>query len=105
MAFAKKLSDYQPELKDQGMDYLAAAGAAGVAIQSGTFTSDGTPDTVTLGKEMANATYTILLQGETVARVTVDESETSATTFVVLGAANTEVVHWLVVGQLKGQVA
>jgi|WetSurMetagenome_2_1015567.scaffolds.fasta_scaffold10312_5 hypothetical protein len=47
---------------------------------------------------MADASYRVFVQGETVARVTVDESTIATTGFDLLLGADTEVVHILVHG-------
>ena len=110
MANPKKISDYVPILADQGMDYLAAAVKAGVTIQTKKITQPGAaPLVVDLVAEgltaMADTDYVVLVQGETVARVTVDESSVTTAGFDVLGGAITEVVHLVVIGRVAGQVA
>lgn len=108
MASPKKISDYLPPLKDQGIDYIAAANAAGVGMQSKQITQSGVaPLVVDLEAEglspMEDTNYVVIAQGETVARVTVDQSTITKTGFNVLGGADTEVVHLLIIGRLAGQ--
>lgn len=64
------------------------------------YTATGTPQALTfaaLGLEPPEDTgYSVIVQGETVARVTVDESTKALDGFSVLGAANGEVVQGVV---------
>ena len=105
MAFPKKLSDYDGTLKDQRIDYVTAAAKAGVGMQSLLVVSGGGPDTVTLPTKMANTSYVVIVQGETAARVTVDETTKTVSGFDVLNGGAGEVLNIMVVGQLKNQVA
>ena len=98
-----------PPLKDMGMSHLAAAGKGGVALQSALVVSGGAPDTVVLAdlglSDMADDQYAVLVDGETAARVTVDESTKTPQGFDILGGGATEVLNVVVVGRLKGQAA
>ena len=102
----KKISNYLPPLRDQGMDYLAAANAAGVSIQHGSAILDGNAQTITLVSEMANATFTVLMTNETAsARVPAITAKTT-TTFVLDNAGtNLDVLGYAVIGQISGQTA
>lgn len=104
----KKLSDYIPPLKEQGMDYLAAAHKAGVTVQQKKITQSGAaPLVVDLEAEgllpMFDTNYVVLTGGETAVRTTVDESSMTKNGFDVLGGADTEVHHLLVVGRTLNQ--
>jgi len=103
MAFQKKVSDYDPVAKDQGYDYVVAAGKAGLGIAAWSYTSDGTPDALTFAgagyPKMADANYQVFIGGEVTTLSKVDESTKTTAGFTVLGAANTEVIHVLVVGR------
>ena len=109
-ATPRKLSKFIPPLQEQGMDYLAAAAAAGVSIQAKQVTQSGaSPFSVVLEdagmKNMEDDEYVVIVQGETAARVTVDQSSLTKVGFDILGGADTEVLHVLVVGRLSGQAA
>lgn len=108
-ATPRKLSNYIPPLKEQGMDYLVAAAAAGVGMQALKVTLSGATHSVVFEDEgrvnMEDADYVVLLQGETTSRLTVDESTITKTGFDILGGLAAEVGHVLVVGRLSGQAA
>jgi hypothetical protein len=103
----KKLSTVYPPLKQEGVDFLVAATRGGVGVQTKKITLSGTPHTVTFSdlgmQSMADADYLVLLDGETAARLTVDESTITTLGFDVLGGAAAEVAHVLVVGRLQNQ--
>jgi hypothetical protein len=106
---AKKASDYIPYCADQGMEYLAGAGAAGMTVQAKQVTQVGAaPFSVDLEAQgmmpMANASYVVIVQGETASRVTVDQSTIAVGGFDVLGGADTEVLHLVVIGTVAGQL-
>ena len=98
---AKKISDYVPILKDQGIDYVTAAGVAGLGFQCQTVTVSGSPATITLSTEMADTSYCAIAQGEGNA-LSVDEGTKTVSGFDVLGGSG-EVANIIVIGQLKGQ--
>ena len=103
----KKLSDHMPPLKEQGMDYLAAAARAGVGIQAKLITQSGVaPLVVDLEAEgmspMADTNDVVISQVEGKA-CTVDESTKTKTGFNVLLGGDTEVHNLLVIGTLAGQ--
>ncbi len=105
----KRASDQIPYCKDQGIPYLAAAAAPGMSIQAAQVTQVGaSPFSVDLAAQglapMANTSYAVIVQGETAARVTVDQSSITVNGFDVLGGADTEVLHLLVVGRLAEQL-
>lgn len=92
-----------------GIDWLMAAGAKAQGINAFTVTLSGAaPHAITFAAQglpdMASDTYTVIADGETAARVTVDESTKSAAGFSLLGGADTEVVHVHCVGRLAGMV-
>jgi hypothetical protein len=110
MAFAKKASNFIPLLKDQGMDYLAGATAPGVSIQVKQITQSGAaPCVVSFAAEgmsdMADTSYVVIVGGETAAAATVDQSTIATTGFNIIGGADTEVLHVVVIGRVKGQAA
>lgn len=103
----RPLGDYLPPLKEQGVAELVAAHKGGVALQSKQITQAGaSPFTVTLADEglsdMAGTDYVVIVGGETVGAVTVDQSTLATTGFDLLGGADTEVLHVLIVGRLAG---
>ena len=103
----KKISNYLPPLKDQGMDYLTAANAAGLSIQTGTVASaDTAGDTITLTSQMANATYMVIIVNETdVARNPSQAAKTTTSFDYGNEVNNADVLSYVVIGQLDGQTA
>lgn len=97
---SKKISDYVPIFKDQGIDYVAAADAAGVGTQYQVVAISGNPHTVTLAKEMANSDYVAVVTAN--AQNAVSVSNKSTTTFEI-GGLGGGVANVIVIGQLKGQ--
>lgn len=69
----------------------------GKELQTKKIVLGGSPHTVNLAAEglepMEDTDYVVQLQGETVARITVDESTITTDGFDILGGANTEVAH------------
>lgn len=69
----------------------------GKELQSTKIVLGGTPHVVDLAAEglepMENVDYVVQLQGETVARLTIDESTITTAGFSILGGANAEVAH------------
>jgi len=107
---AKKASDYMPFLHDQGIEHLAGAAEAGITVQAKQVTQSGAaPFSVDLEavgmKKMANTSYVVIVQGETASRATVDQSTIAVGGFDVLGGADTEVLHLVVIGTVDGQLA
>ena len=108
---AKKLSDYIPILKDQGIDYIAAAPAAGVSTQYKIVDfSSGTPQVIELDHEMADTNYAVTACTDTATPIAVGftgwpdltEGKTvSAFAADDMGAGG--IVNFIIVGQLKGQ--
>lgn len=109
MSYQKKASAYDPYLKDQGIDWLAGAGKAGLNIASFSVISAGSPDAVLLSTygygEMADTSYQVFVDGETTNPVHADESTKTVAGFTILGGVAAEVMHVLVIGRLKGQPA
>jgi hypothetical protein len=98
---AKKLSDYIPILKDQGIDYIAAAPAAGVATQYQVITISGAPQIVTLDHEMANASYAVC--GSDVSGGVLTIGTKTVSTVEITTSSGTAECNLIIVGQLKGQ--
>ena len=104
---ARAPGDSLPPLKENGVSHIAAAAKGGVSLQSKQITQSGAaPFSVVLEdhglSKMADANYAVIVQGETVARATVDQSTITASGFDVLGGADTEVLHIVIVGRLDG---
>jgi len=103
----KKISDYIPPLKTEGVPFVAGAASGGISFQTKKITLGGSPHTVTFAslgmKDMEDSSYLVLVGGETVALTKVDESTITTAGFDILGGGATEVAHVLVVGRLKGQ--
>lgn len=101
--FDKKASDHVPWADDQGHDHLVGSNEL-KHLQSKQITQSGVaPLVVNFAAEgmenMKDTNYVVIVQGETAARVTVDQSTIATTGFNVLGGADTEVVHVLVIGR------
>lgn len=107
---AEKFSDYEPTAKRLGIDHIVAAAAPGVSIQAKQVTQAGaTPFTVDLAAEgfalMADASFVVLVGGETAGAPKVDQSSITESSFNVDGGADTEVLHIVIIGQLASQRA
>ena len=102
-----KISRQFPYFKQEGIDYVAAAGKRGVSVDGFLVTSGGTPDAVLFSDhglpEMANAEYVVMVNGETAGQVNVDESTKATTGFSILGGVSGEVLNVTVIGTKKGQ--
>ena len=62
---AKKISDYVPVAKAEGMDYLLGANASGMSIQTGTISALNVGGTINIPSEMADLDYGVILVNET----------------------------------------
>jgi hypothetical protein len=110
MPSPKKASSHLPFAADQGLPHLAGASRAGTSLQSKKLLLVGAAphsfDFVQQGLvPMANAQYAVLLDGQTVARLTVNEGSITTAGFSILGGAANETAHVVVVGTLRGQTA
>ena len=101
---SKKLSDYIPIFADQGIDYVAAAPAAGVATQYQVVEASGVGGvsmTITLEHEMANANYAVVANDD-LGNATPVGGKT-VTTFQAIPGVTPCTLNLIIVGQLKGQ--
>jgi uncharacterized protein YgbK (DUF1537 family) len=109
--FAKKLSDSISPLKEQGMDYLAAAAAAGCSISTAVVTQVGaSPFTVVLEDvpglgDMENTDYLVVLQSAAGKLGTADLTSKAVGSFDITGGLDADVYEVAVIGRLKDQVA
>jgi len=106
----EKLSKLFREFLLAGIDWVMASGVKSQGTNSWTETLSGAaPHSLTFEgasrPNMADASYQVLVDGETAGRVTVDESSKTATGFDVLGGVAAEVVHVVVIGRLEGMPA
>src|SRR5688572_5332180 len=109
MTTPKKMGDYYPPLKEQGISHLVAAAGHGVGIQAKQIVQVGAPPFSVVFADhgmadMADDAYVVNVNGETVAATHVDQSTLATTGFDVLGGANDEVLHIIIVGRLAGQM-
>ncbi len=92
---------------DQGMDHICGAGAAGQSVVTFSVVSGGTPDTVVFADiglpDMHDASYQVLVNGETTGAVSVDEDTKATTGFDILGGGSSEVLNVMVGGRVKDQ--
>lgn len=107
MAFAKKLSNYIPILKDQGIDYATAAGKAGDGMQHIRVAQSGaSPYAFVFAdnglQDMADTEYDVIVQGPN-GDERADYSSRATTGFDITGGADTEDLIVLVMGRIKGQ--
>ena len=103
----RPVGDSIPPLRDHGVTDLVAAHKGGVAMQAAQITQAGAPPfSLVLADhglaDMADTEYAVLVNGETVAATHVDQSTIATTGFDVLGGADTEVLHVVIVGRLAG---
>ena len=104
---AKKISDYVPVLKAEGMDFLCGANASGMSIQSGVIEALGAGGTIQLENEMADADYIVLLSNATsgVTRAVSHAAKTTTQFNYGSQANNGDSLGWIVLGRLKNQKA
>jgi hypothetical protein len=107
MSFKKKLSDFLPILKDQGIDHVVAANKAGQGLQCVRAVQSGSaPWAVTFAglglADMADATYDVIVQGPN-GDERCDYATRGVKGFSITGGANTEAMTILVVGRIAGQ--
>ncbi len=105
-----RVIDSVPPFKDNGYGGVMGAQDEGFTLQSKQITQPGAaPLVVDLAAEgfkvMADTAYTVVVDGETAARVTVDQSTITETGFNVLGGAITEIIHVQICGRIAGQKA
>ena len=100
---SKKLSDYIPIFADQGIDYVAAAPAAGVSTQAQEVVISGATHTVTLASQMANNTYVALATNGTNGGSAVTIGTKTTTTVEIKGGSASDKINLVIVGQLNGQ--
>lgn len=103
----RKLSKYVPALKDQGIDYVAAAAKAGVGIQAANVTQSGsTPFAVTFAglglQNMADATYDVIVSGPT-GGTCADYTTRTTTGFNIINGTASDRIAILVVGRLQNE--
>lgn len=105
----KQASTSIPYAANQGIDFILACsqGARGTHVIR--LVSGGTPDSVAFADlgliGMADTSYLVLVDGETVGRVTVDESSKTVDGFDILGGAAAEVLQVLVIGRFADMPA
>lgn len=109
---AKKLSNYLSILKKEGLNYIVGSSRGGVSMQHCKVTlTGGATHTFTFAgaglSDMADANYSISLDGEGTNRPKVDESTITVAGFDILGGdvGGADVAHVIVAGRLKGQSA
>lgn len=102
----KKFSDYDPMMREHGIDYVCAAGVAGKGVQGCTFTM------VTGGvvvfedngmTNMADTDYQVLVQNQTDAADEATVGSKTATQFTITGPDNSDVLDIIVFGRIAGQ--
>jgi hypothetical protein len=102
---AKKISDYVPVLKAEGIDYLMAANASGMSIQSGVIAALNAGGTIQLEHEMADANYMVITSNSSGLRPVTHAAKTT-TQFNYGGQANADdELWWAVIGRRKNQKA
>lgn len=98
-----------PTFFEHGIDWVAGASKPGISIQIDRVSQVGpSPLTVTFNsdgplKPMADDQYLVFVGGQTVARATVDETSITLNGFDIIGGADGEVLHIMVVGRLQNQ--
>ncbi|MBO75991.1 MAG: hypothetical protein CME17_01050 [Gemmatimonadetes bacterium] len=101
---AKKLSDYIPIFADQGIDYVSAAPAAGVATQYQVIAASGVgTNTITLEHQMANTDYAVCISQEDGNNAYLESASKTVTGFNVNDGWSAASISIVVIGQLKGQ--
>jgi hypothetical protein len=106
----RKFSKILRAFADNAIDYVMAAGKPCTGISAFTVTQVGTsPCAVLLSTyglpNMADTDYQVIVNGETVAATSVDESSKTVSGFSILGGANNEIYHVVVIGRFAGMPA
>mgnify|MGYP003404569185 CR=1 FL=1 len=106
MPLVQKSSKSIPELASLGMDYPVGASKPGVGIVPFKVTLSGALHVVSLSalglQPMADTSYCVQVEGETVSRLTVDESTITVNGFSIIGGLAAEVAHVVLVGRIEG---
>lgn len=109
MSKTQKLSKHIPLMAQQGMEHVVGSPVIGVGMQAFKVTLGGTPHSVSFAalglKNMADTSYVVQVEGESVARLLVDESTIATSGFDILGGAAAEVAHVVVIGRIKGMMS
>jgi hypothetical protein len=103
----KKISDYVPPLKNEGVPYVVAASKGGVSVQVGEIVQAGaSPFAVTFAalgmSDMADTAYIPIVTGPD-GDERADLATRMVSGFSILGGADTERLGIVVHGRLKGQ--
>lgn len=107
----KKLSDYLPILRDQGIEHLCAASSAGVSLQSASLVAmpaDGALTFAELGmSDMADSDYALIVHNHSDAadEATCLANARTATGFTLTGPDEDDLLDIVVVGRLADQLA
>lgn len=103
----KKAADHIPYCQDQGMDYLAGAGKAGVSMQSGqSIAAAGALLFADLDMvDMADTNYEVYAQNDTDQTRTATISSKTTAGFTTTGPSASDVQSYLVVGRVAGQTS
>jgi len=100
---AKKISDYIPILKDQGIDYVAAAPVAGVSTQYQVVNISGNPQTIELEHDMADTNYAVVVDVSVGNSQQIDNKTTTSFRYTPGASGYIGELNVIIVGQLKGQ--
>lgn len=94
------------ELALAGIDWILASGKKQKGINAFSITSSGASQAITFAAQdcpdMADTDYTVIADGETTNRVTVDEDTKTTAGFTLLGGTAAEIVHVHCIGRLDG---
>jgi len=103
----KKISQYLPDMKVDGVPYMAGASKGGTTIQHAEIAqAGGSPFAVTFAalnlSEMADASYQVMVNGPN-GDERCDYTTRTVLGFSIAGGADTENLGLVIVGRLKGQ--
>lgn len=107
MSGVKKISNYDPILKDQGIDYLVGAAKAGQSQQSVTFAMPAGGVVTFAGMGIANmfdGNYQVFFTDNTTAGAAKATAKTGLG-FTITGPTTADSLDILIVGRLANQVA
>lgn len=102
----KKFKDYDPVMDEHGIEYVAAAGTAGIGVQGKTWAM------VTGGvfvfadnalANMADTTYQVIVQNQTDIADPATVGSKTATQFTITGPDDADVLDIVVIGRIAGQ--
>lgn len=102
----KKLNDYDPMMAEHGIEYVAAAGKAGVSVQGATFAMPVGGVFVFADNDcsnMADTAYQVIVQNQTDIADPATVGSKTVSQFTITGPDTADSLDIVIVGKLDGQ--